>query len=140
MIVVERATEEDLPDIYAIDAAQGFTARIAYLTNTVRERQMLIARRGDTRLGFAVVSDTFFGQPFIWLVVVEPTYRRQGVATALIAYIEKTRPGNKLFTSTHQSNAAAQALLERLGFVRSGLIEHLDEGDPEIIYFKRLER
>jgi hypothetical protein len=29
-----------------------------------------------------------------------------------------------------------QALCERLGYVRSGYIENLDEDDPEIIYFK----
>jgi hypothetical protein len=31
-----------------------------------------------------------------------------------------------------------QAVYESLGFVRSGFVENLDEGDPEIIYFKRL--
>ena len=33
-----------------------------------------------------------------------------------------------------------QALCEKLGFVKSGWIDNLDEGDPEIIYFKRLKR
>jgi len=27
-------------------------------------------------------------------------------------------------------------LCERLGYVRSGFIENLDEGDPEVVYFK----
>lgn len=31
-----------------------------------------------------------------------------------------------------------QRRCERLGYARSGLIEHLDEGDPELIYFKQL--
>lgn len=26
-------------------------------------------------------------------------------------------------------------LLERQGFVESGVIEHLDDGDPELVYF-----
>jgi hypothetical protein len=30
-----------------------------------------------------------------------------------------------------------QRLCERLGYVRSGWIENLDEGDPEIIYSKK---
>ncbi len=29
-------------------------------------------------------------------------------------------------------------LCEKLGFVQSGFIENPDEGDPEIIYFKRV--
>lgn len=32
-----------------------------------------------------------------------------------------------------------QRLCEKLGFVRSGYIENLDEDDPEIVYCKRPE-
>src|SRR5262245_18145068 len=32
-----------------------------------------------------------------------------------------------------------QALCEKLGYVKSGWIDNLDEGDPGIIYFKRLD-
>jgi hypothetical protein len=35
------------------------------------------------------------------------------------------------------SNTIMQELFEKLGYIRSGYIENLDEGDPEIIYFKR---
>jgi hypothetical protein len=45
---------------------------------------------------------------------------------------------SKLFTSTNASNERMQRLCERLGYVRSGPIEHLDEDDPELVYFKRL--
>jgi hypothetical protein len=31
-----------------------------------------------------------------------------------------------------------QALLNRLGYTPSGVIHNLDEGDPEIVCFKRL--
>jgi hypothetical protein len=31
-----------------------------------------------------------------------------------------------------------QSLLSRAGFVLSGVIENLDEGDPEIVYFRRV--
>ena len=48
------------------------------------------------------------------------------------------RHGAKLFTSTNQSNAAMHAFCAAAGFVRSGVIENLDDGDPEIVYFKAL--
>ena len=41
----------------------------------------------------------------------------------------------KLFTSTNQSNTPMQALLALLGYVRSGVIDNLDPGDPELVYF-----
>ena len=53
-------------------------------------------------------------------------------------HIESICVGKKLFTSTNESNTPMQRLCEQLGFVRSGRIENLDEGDPEIVYFKRL--
>ena len=31
-----------------------------------------------------------------------------------------------------------QSLLSKLGFALSGVIENLDEGDPELVYFKRV--
>jgi len=139
MIVVERATEEDIADILAIDQAIGAVHRSSWLVEAVRARQALIAREGEHKLGFAVVHRHFFGQPFVELLVVHPNARRRGGGSALLAYVEKTQPGDKLFTSTNQSNTVMQALLEKRGYVRSGQIDNLDEGDPEIIYFKRLE-
>ena len=140
MIVVERATEEDILDILAIDRAHGSEDRSAWLVEAIRARQALLARRGEHKLGFALVHRHFFGYPFIELLVVHPDARRKGVGSALMAYIEKTQPGEKLFTSTNRSNGVMQALLENRGYVRSGQIDNLDDGDPEIIYFKRLEQ
>jgi RimJ/RimL family protein N-acetyltransferase len=60
------------------------------------------------------------------------------VASALIRFVEASATKSKLFTSTNASNVRMQAVYESLGFVRSGVIENLDENDPEIVYFKRL--
>jgi ribosomal protein S18 acetylase RimI-like enzyme len=70
------------------------------------------------------------------LLVVEVAHRRRGVETALIEEWEKTASTRKLFTSTNESNVPMKRLRERLGYVRSGFIENLDEGDPEVVYFK----
>lgn len=140
MIVVERATEEDLLHLLDIDQAAGHNDRGTEIAQAVQARRAYIARREDAWLGFALVNRAFFGQSFIELIVVHPQHRRRGVASALVGYIARTNPSDKLFTSTNQSNTAAQALFEQLGFERSGVIENLDDGDPEIIYFKRLTR
>ncbi len=54
----------------------------------------------------------------------------------LLAAAEDACRTEKLFTSTNASNGAAQRLFASAGFVRSGQIEHLDEGDPELVYVK----
>ena len=90
-------------------------------------------------LGYLVADTSFYGYPFVWLVVVAQPYRRRGVATQLIKHAEWLFRGRKLFTSTNESNLASQKLMEGLGFELSGRIEHLDEGDPELVYFKQLD-
>ena len=139
-MIVERATEDNLADMIAVDAAHAQPPRAEYLTEAVRKRQCHLAREGWNVLGFAVLTQAFFAQYFIELLIVHPDQRRKGVATALMQHIERIVPTEKLFTSTNQSNAPMRALCESRGFVQSGWIDNLDDGDPEIVYFKRLAR
>lgn len=139
-MIVERATEDDLAAVIAVDAAHANPPRADYLTEVVRQRQCYIARAGWDVLGFAILTQNFFDQSFIELLIVRPDQRRKGVASALMRHVERIVPAEKLFTSTNQSNAPMQALCDKLGFVKSGWIGNLDDGDPEIIYFKRLVR
>ncbi|MFA6069634.1 MAG: GNAT family N-acetyltransferase [Janthinobacterium sp.] len=76
------------------------------------------------------------GHGFVSLVVVAPGQQRRGVGLRLLAAAADACRTEKLFTSTNQSNGAAQRLFASAGFVRSGRIEHLDEGDPELVYMK----
>ncbi|WHY21859.1 hypothetical protein QNH28_13105 [Paenibacillus sp. G2S3] len=69
---------------------------------------------------------------------MNPNFRRLGIAGALIRYIEEHSPTPKLFTSTNESNTIMQQVCLSLGFVRSGIIENLDDGDPEWVYFKQV--
>ena len=140
-ILVEKANEQELEAICALDAmVTGDPSRKDFLANAVRASQCLVARTGDTMVGFGVLDQSFGlfnGQGFISLLITHPDHRRRGVATALIHHIESICPTEKLFTSTNESNVIAQQVYESLGFVRSGYIENLAEGDPEIVYFKR---
>ena len=138
-LIVERATDDDLADVIAVDAAHMRHARADHLAEAVKRHECYIVREGWDVLGFAILTQSFFEQYFIDLIVVHPDQRRKGVASALMQHIEKIVPAEKLFTSTNQSNAPMQALCEKLGFVKSGWIDNLDDGDPEIIYFKRLQ-
>jgi ribosomal protein S18 acetylase RimI-like enzyme len=138
-MIVERATEDDLADVIAVDAAHMGQPRAEMLTEAVKQRQCYVVREGWDVIGFAVLTTHFFGQYFIELIVIHPEQRRKGAASVLMRHIEKIVQAEKLFASTNQSNAPMQALCERLGYVKSGWIDNSDEGDPEIIYFKWLK-
>jgi ribosomal protein S18 acetylase RimI-like enzyme len=131
------ASSADIEEVQAIDErVLGRAERQDFLRQSVERRECLVARCNGTLTGFAVVDRSFFDQRFVALLIVDPRYQRQGIGSALMTAVESRFPGEKLFTSTNTSNLKMQALCEQLGFVRSGYIEHLDEGDPEIVYFK----
>ncbi len=88
--------------------------------------------------GYLVYHHHFFGQFFVELVIVRPRKRRRGVAKSLLRYIEENCQTNKIFSSTNQSNQPMHEVFKTLGYVESGMINNLDEADPEIIYVRFL--
>jgi GNAT superfamily N-acetyltransferase len=72
------------------------------------------------------------------MLYVDANFRRAGAGSALLKHLESICRTSKLFTSTNLSNLPMQSLLAKTGYVLSGVIHNLDEGDPEIVYFKRL--
>ena len=72
------------------------------------------------------------------MLYIHQDYRRNGVGAALMKHMESECRTEKLFTSTNQSNIPMQRLLAKLEYKPSGKVENLDEGDPELIYFKKL--
>lgn len=141
MITIDTATLHDLEAICALDAiVLGQTARRHFLIQAISAGQNLVAKTVGTVAGFAVMEQSFFGQSFISLVIVHPRYRRNGIGAALMLHCEAICHSEKLFTSANLSNKGMHQLCKKLGYQRSGWIENMDEGDPEIIYFKKLKK
>ncbi len=138
MTSVRVAAESDLEPVCALDRLVAGDARRQSLAAAISAGRCLAATSSGQLVGYAIWDCSFYEQGFIKLLVVHPEHRRRGVARALIRHIESICPTEKLFTSTNESNVAMQRVCEGLGFVRTGYIENLDEGDPELVYFKRL--
>ena len=122
-------------DVGAVLEVGLVAERADEVRRAVEDSRCLVAEIAGELVGFCV-SGRFFGFDFLELLLVEVAHRRRGVGTALIEEWEETAHTVKLFTSTNESNVPMQRLCERLGYIRSGLIENLDEGDPEVIYSK----
>ncbi len=108
----------------------------AFVRTAIAREECFVATRGDSVLGCAILDYSFFTNGFIPLVSVDAESRRQGIATALIRYLETHCRTPKLFTSTNVSNSGMQELLRKLGFVATGFVDNLDPGDPELVFFK----
>jgi GNAT superfamily N-acetyltransferase len=100
--------------------------------------RLLVAELHGELVGYAA-QGRFFGYDFLELLAVRPDKRRQGIATALIRAVEGRSRSGKLFTSTNRSNTPMRRVCDRLGFQPSGIVENLDNDDPELIYYKLVE-
>ncbi|MGR2708780.1 GNAT family N-acetyltransferase [Pseudomonas sp. IB20] len=134
---VRQALPHDVQALIALDTyANAHTSRRVFIHDAVARQQCLVAVDAEQCAGYLVLTYDFFNHDFVALVVVSPAYQRQGVALRLLAAAQALCRTPKLFASTNASNTAAQAMLAKAGFVPSGHIENLDDGDPERVYVK----
>lgn len=126
-----------LADIVNIDKEIiGNDSRRGYIKLAIEEHSCIAVKQESLILGFLIFNTHFFECSFISLIIVKPDKRRQGYASSLIEYFINSSPTKKIFSSTNRSNKTMQEVFKANGFIESGIIENLDEGDPEIIYFK----
>lgn len=136
-ILTRVARSDDVEAMLAGDAyAQAHASRGEAVRTATGKGRCLLALRAGQVAGYVLTHDDFFGYGFVSLVVVAPAHQRRGVGVRLLAAAADACKTSKLFTSTNQSNLAAQRLFASAGFVHSGQIDHLDEGDPELVYVK----
>ncbi|MBK5434212.1 GNAT family N-acetyltransferase [Bacillus sp. TH25] len=135
MMIITKAEITDLDSIGDIDVAViGDDSRRNYIKHAIDEGNCIIAKEDNSISGFLTYDTNFFGSTFLSLIIVSPTKRRQGHASSLISYMLRHSPTQKIFSSTNESNTNMQKVFKANGFMRSGMIENLDEGDPEIIF------
>lgn len=139
MISVRPAAENDIEDICSLDlVARRESGRRDFIRREVISGRCFVAVTGGAVIGYGVLNYTFYYQGCIDMLYVHSEHRRRGAASALLRHMESLCRTPKLFTSTNLSNLRMQSLLASLEYELSGVIHNLDEGDPEIVYFKRL--
>lgn len=112
--------------------------RREFIRREVAAGRCYVAVVGGAVVGYGVLSYNFYENGFIDMLYVHADYRRRGAGAALLRHMESLCRTPKLFTSTNLSNLRMQSLLAKAGYELTGVIHNLDEGDPEIVYFKRL--
>ena len=139
MILIRPANESDVEVLCSLDLiAHSENDRREFIKRSVVSGTCFVALAEEEVIGYGVLNYTFYCNGLVDMLYVHSGQRRRGAGEALLRYMESLCQTSKLFTSTNLSNLPMQALLAKLGYVLSGLIHNLDEGDPEIVYFKRL--
>jgi ribosomal protein S18 acetylase RimI-like enzyme len=140
LIVVYTANINDFNNILDLDeSVYGARTRGKFIEESIMKNECFKASVGGQIIGFAILNYTFYENGFIALLIVGDSFRRMKVGKKLMEYIESKCITEKLFTSTNQSNLPMLGLLESCGYVRSGHINNLDEGDLELVYFKGIK-
>lgn len=86
--------------------------------------------------GFALIQQNAFRRmDFLDLLVVDPVFRRQGVASSLIKHFIENATTEFCWTSTNASNTPMITLLKKSGWINSGYREELDPEDPDIFFY-----
>ena len=138
-IIIRLALSKDLKSIVNIDElAQSDPSRLKFINRVLASRQCYVAEQGEIIMGYGALEYSFYENGFVSMLYIHKTYRQQGFGTQMMRYFESICQTEKIFTSTNQSNKPMQALLNSIGYQPSGIIENLDEGDPELVYWKRL--
>jgi GNAT superfamily N-acetyltransferase len=139
MITIRPAVENDVEALCAFDLiARREEERRAFIRREVVAGNCFVAVTDETPIGYGVLNYTFYDNGCIDMLYVHSEHRRRGAGEALLRHLESLCRPPKLFTSTNLSNLRMQSLLAKLEYELSGVIHNLDEGDPEIVYFKRL--
>jgi ribosomal protein S18 acetylase RimI-like enzyme len=127
----------DLNAIVQIDREViGNASRRDFIEDAIKQGRCILVKENNDVAGFSIYDTNFFECTFISLIIVPPAKRRKGYASHMLNHLVRTSLTDKIFSSTNRSNQSMRKVFEANGFVESGIVENLDEGDPEIIYFK----
>lgn len=138
-MIIRTATGDDINEITAIDyAADNGNVQKELIRKWVTNGNAFVVVLDKNIIAYAVLEYNFFSCGFISMLAVARLHQRKGIATSLVKHLETICNTIKLFTSTNESNVVMQAFLANLSYEPSGIVHNLDEGDPELFYFKKV--
>ena len=140
-IEVRRLTYADLPQVVAIERRAfptPWSLAMFVLELSKPSGICLAALREGRIVGYLICSryDTVW---HVMNVAVDPTRRRRGIATALIAaLLERVGDDAQITLEVRKSNTGAIALYERFGFRSAGLRRryYADNGEDAMIMWR----
>jgi GNAT superfamily N-acetyltransferase len=133
------AVAGDLPAILRFDhlAASGDHERTELLRHSLEAGECRVHVTGEVVTGYVIVLPAhFFGRDFVELLMVDPARRRSGIGRILLREAVATAGTAQVFTSTNTSNRPMRELLAEEDWSFSGGLGGLDEGDPELVFYK----
>lgn len=126
---------------YSLDAVEHIELkREEKITKAILDKECSIILKNDIAIGFVIFDYRFFDQGWVELIIIDEKYRGKGVGGQTFDLICKQCKTDKVFTSTNSSNIPMQKALAKAGFSFAGKLIGLDDGDPELFYYKEIKK
>jgi RimJ/RimL family protein N-acetyltransferase len=107
------------------------------ITKAISNDECFLILADDKEVGFVIFDYRFFDQGWIELIIIDEKYRGKGIGGKTFDLVCEQSKSDKVFTSTNSSNTQMQKALEKANFSFAGELKGLDEGDPELFYYKK---
>jgi ribosomal protein S18 acetylase RimI-like enzyme len=137
---IKKANPEDVNRLKQIDHLSYQPERASFIKRAVSSGTAWVVVVKSEVVAYAVLDHSYFDRPTISMLMVDSQQRRSGIGDRLVEYLEQICDGPEIWTSTNLSNTPMQRLLAKRGYRLTGFIDNLDPGDPELFYFKKLEK
>lgn len=137
---IRLAKSDEVTNVFNVHSPEGRAEEMRLrIRRWILDCGCVVAEIEGVIVGYAALEYSLYENGFVPLLLVRPEHRRRGIGSRLMRAVEPICRTSKLFTSTNESNRPMQNLLMKIGYTRSGDIENIDEGDSELVYFKRLD-
>ncbi len=109
----------------------------------IEEEAIILAEVDGKPVGYLRVEYLWLTVPYIGLIVVMEEYRRKGVGSAMVEFLEDYLAGkghNLLYSSSQVDEPEPQAWHRKIGFEECGIIAGINEGVGEVFFRKTIRK
>lgn len=144
-IRLRKATSKDIAIVvdfdYSLDKDEHIKLnREEKITKAISNDECFLILVDKQEVGFVIFDYRFFDQGWIELIIIDEKYRGKGIGGKTFNLICEQCKSDKVFTSTNSSNTQMQRALTKADFAFTGKLNGLDDGDPELFYYKKVKK
>ena len=111
-----------------------------HIVKAISNEECFVVLSSSKIVGFVIFDYRFFYQGWIELIILDEKYRGMGIGGQVFDLICRQCQADKVFTSTNNSNLRMQKALTKSGFTFAGRLDGLDDGAPELFYYKKIKK
>jgi GNAT superfamily N-acetyltransferase len=137
-LIVRFATPDDLDWCAEIDHT---VSDFMFIQRKIGSDEVLIAEIDGQRKGYLRLDYLWSNVPYIGLIYVLESARKQGIGRALLSFLEKHLRSNgytTLLSSSQVDEPSPQAWHRHMGFEECGILNGINPGGVGEVFFRKV--